>query len=181
VLRAGSVWAWRRTPCTDFTPPDDWTLAYAIRGGGALAWDADWVVVVDGEYQVTIPSDATAELPEGRYEWVATLTDTDDNAWEVGSGILVVRPNLEAAAAGDRELHAEKMIAAIKAELERRLLPASAGGGAAAEGYQVDNHGIQKLGVAELRKQLGFYRAELRALRSRGRNTVGRPVKVGFG
>lgn len=177
-MRAGSVWTWRRTAFPDF-PIGGWTLAYAIRGASALAWNAGWVTVVNGEYVIEIPNSANLAVIPGRYEWIITLTAAG-KTYAVDQGILVVEANLTTAAAGDRQLHAESMITAIKAELERRLLPASEGGGAAAEGYQIDNHGVQKTSVAELRKMLGYYRAELRALRSGRRNSVGEPIGIRF-
>lgn len=163
TLRAGTTWTWTRQ-FSDYPIADGWALSYAIRGASVLTWSPTWVTDDGSTWTVLIPAASTAALAAGAYDWAAYVT-SGANKYVAASGVLRVLPDLETASAGDRQAHAEKMVALIEAELERRLTGVASGGTGGIESYSIGGRAVTRMSAAELRQLLGQYRAELKALR----------------
>lgn len=177
-LRAGTTWAWLAT-LPDYPIADGWGLSYAIRGASALAWQAGWATNDGTTWTILIPAADTANLVAGSYAWVAYAAKGAEK-YVAASGTLRVLANLETAAAGDQQSHAETMVALIEAELERRLTGAAAGGSAGIESYQIGGRAITRFSTTELRKLLGEYRAELQAMLRAASGTWPAPTRIRF-
>ncbi|MCC7132486.1 MAG: hypothetical protein IT352_07575 [Gemmatimonadales bacterium] len=168
--RAGDTWLWRRT-FPEYPASEGWTPKYAIRGVDALLWDAAWAVASGEEWTITIPAASTLLLGAGRYEWAVILTGSGSYSGRehtIQTGVLEVLPDLETAAAGDRQTHTEKTIAILEAAIEGRLT-------ADMEHYIINGRQVTRIPVRDLSRLLATYKA--RRYRERfGRVDV--PVRV---
>lgn len=173
-LTAGDTWQWTRSFST-YPISEGWGLSYAINGAEALPWDASWVTDDGSTFTVLIPA-ASTELPAGRYEWAAILTGSGSYAGQryVGaSGVLVVDPNPATQEDGDRQTHAEKMVASLEAAIEGRATNDVLA-------YSLANgRSVQMSEPAELLKWLNFYKAQVWQEQHPGQSLPGRVVRFG--
>ena len=162
LVRSGDTWEWTRQ-FTDYPVSEGWVLSYAIQGVNAVTWNPSWVTNDGSTFTISIPSATTETLAEGRYAWAAFVT-LAGKRYTAGEGAFWVEPDLATATAGTQQLHAEKMVAALKAELERRVNPDTTAGRATVEEYTVHGRSVKIIPTAELRTLLGYYRTELARL-----------------
>lgn len=174
VLRAGETWHWTRT-FDQFPTGDGWGLSYNFAGLGKLKIAA---TVIAGQFDVLASVQDTAALPPGRYVWDAIVT-LNGETHVADSGVLTVLPNLDTVATGSQQTHNEKMLGYIEAELERRLLGASAGGAGAIEAYVIHGRSVTKIATEKLMAMRGQYRAAVSRERNPGR--IGTSIGVTFG
>ena len=113
------------------------------------------------------------DVAPGTYRWVARLT-LGGVVYDADAGSLVVMPNLAVEAASDQRSHAERMLAAVEAELQARI----DGTGSAHDAYAIGGRSIQKLKVPELMALRAKYSSEVARERNGGRLP---PVVVRFG
>lgn len=172
IAQAGNFWTWTRQ-FNDFPVADSWVLSYAFRGISRLVWDTAWVSNDGTTFTVAIPSTATATLKAGRYVWTAYCTLVSAR-YTAAAGVVVVTPNLDTAADGAQQTHAEKMLAVVESELEARIT----GTGSAHEGYAVAGRSIQKMSVTTLNGLRAKYQAEV--YREQHPGTMGIPVEIHF-
>lgn len=117
--RAGDTWGWTRT-LADW-PAGDWALTYTLVNAASRI---QFTAAADGTaHRVSLAAATTAAYAEGRYDWVAHVSDGVDRH-QVGAGALVVLPDLAAAGvtAHDGRSHARRMLEAIESLLEGRAL-----------------------------------------------------------
>lgn len=158
---AGDTWSWRKSH-PDFPASAGWTLSYSLRGPINLIWDVSWVSVDGDTWIITIPASATALLPAGRYRVAAHFAGGGAHASErytEALPALQVLANLATVAPGDAISHAERMIPLLEQAIESLA-------STNIKFYQVGQRMVTKHDLPELRRQLGFYRAELRRQRS---------------
>jgi hypothetical protein len=119
TLRAGDTWAWRRDDLTAY-PASAWSLRYRF---ATAATSFELVATADGEaFTVTVAPAVTAEIDPGLYRWRAYVTDGTAR-YTVAQGAAEVVPDLEAVPVGaglDLRTHAQRVLAAIEAVIERR-------------------------------------------------------------
>lgn len=164
VLIAGDSWKWDRT-LGDY-PASSWTLNYYFNGPAAFTVTAS----ADGDtFQVREDPETTALRSAGSYKVTGRVTDGTD-VYTVFEQVIQIRQDMATAAA--TESHAATMVPLIESAIERLvandITEASVGGRA-----------FTKRDIPELRRMLGFYRAELRQQRKAGR--VARTVGIQFG
>lgn len=112
-LRVGDSWAWRREDLSDY-PASTWTLTYYLRNATGFI---DIVAAADGEvFEIAVPAATTASYTAGDYNWSAMVSDGTDR-YEVGTGAIVVTPDVSAAAALDLRTDAQVMLDAVNAAL----------------------------------------------------------------
>ncbi len=150
----------------------DYALSYALRGPGAAV---DLAGVAQGTgWQFTLTPAISAALNTGAtpltWYWQAAATKTDVRL-TAGDGTLVVKPNLVALNAGsfDGSSQAEKDLAAVRAELTRRIT-----GGAPVE-YTIGTRSLKKEPMAQL------LIIEQRCLRIVSRERKAQMIKNGLG
>lgn len=165
---SGDTLIWNRS-VPDYPATDGWTLKYAFRGVGKF--DAEAVALGSG-YAITVASTDTAVAP-GLYEWIAWVenTATPVEKHTVGSGRVIVQPQLSTITDASRQQHAERMLPLIEAQLEQ--LAASP-----IETYTIEQQTTVRRKITELHGLRAQYLGELRRLRGRGRP---RHYKAHFG
>lgn len=140
----------------DYLASDGWTLTYYLRGVGTL--DVTATTDTDGEgYSITVLP-ASTDIAAGNYEFLARVSNVGGEKYTVDSGTVEILANAATATAGQRQSHAEQMVALLQAEIKARL---SGTAGTAHESYTIENRQITKLSLDELYKLLNKYRAEL--------------------
>lgn len=150
-FRAGETVSFELT-LPDF-PPASCTLVVALRGVSA----ADGTVVENAStYTVTFTAAATAALAPGVYQWAAMATGPGGVVTQAASGVVRVLQNLVTAAAGAAQSHAEQMVVILEAAIEALV-------SGKVQSYQIHARSVTYTDLAELRKMLAAYRAELRA------------------
>lgn len=164
-LTAGDTWFW------DFTHPiysagDGYTLALQIGGAQVMTWQASYVVVDADTYQITIPPEATKDLPAGVYGVSATFTLAADR-YTVALGRLVVLANPTKLAPGDRLANAETLLAVVNDRLAGRLRDDF-------EYYTIEGRTVGAIPIKELWRIRSELRREVNKLRRKGRPVMKR-------
>lgn len=149
---------------SDYPSSDGWILTYSFRGPSSLA---DQVATTSGSgYAVTIPVSATAPLLAGTYYWNARVSKAGE-VHTVARGVLTVT-----LVAGALVLsHNEKMLAAINAALEGRVV-------ADMQQYTISGRMVTKIPFEKLMHYKGVYEAKV--YRDRTPGQLGVNVAFGF-
>jgi hypothetical protein len=115
AARAGDTWAWTRD-LPDY-PAASWTLTYLLYSAAGV-WPI--TATADGDtHSVAATPGETSQIPAGRYDWTASVSDGTDR-YQVGSGVIQVLPDLSSAASYDGRSHARRMLDSINAIMEGR-------------------------------------------------------------
>lgn len=122
------------------TPPT-WTLSYAIRGAAVLTLTA---TQSGSGWTTTMTKTQSATLTPGNYYWQAYATNGSSRV-TIGSGKLVVKPNLSIQPAGfDGRSQVEIDLAAVQAAMRAII------SGGAVQKYVIANRQIEKMAMADL-------------------------------
>jgi flagellar capping protein FliD len=157
VLQAGDSWEWDRT-VSDHTPTDGWALAYLLVGGPVGTAPVAISSTPSGDtYQVRVAASATEDVPAGIYSLIGRVSKGTDR-YTVHKSTVTVEPD----PATDTRSHAEKMCAKIEAELEARTATAGSTVRSWSQGGRSEEYSDEQ----ELRRQLGYYRDQVRMERT---------------
>lgn len=163
-IAAGDTLAFTRE-LADYPASAGWVLSYALRGlAGAINFTASASGAI---HAVTVAASVTATWPAGRYLWSAYVSKAGER-YEVGTGQLVVRPNLAAAASLDTRGHARKVLDAIEAVLEGRATRDQ-------EEYSIGDRSLKRTPLADLVMLRQRYRAEVNREEEAARLAAGLP------
>lgn len=154
---------------------EGWTLTYRLvpRSGSAAAITFD--AVADGDdYEVQVAAAVTAGWTVGDYAWAAYVTKSGARH-TVDSGRVQIRPDPAAAASGtDSRSHAEIVLDAIEAVIERRATKDQ-------EEYRIGDRMLKHTPLADLRAMREEYRREVAAETRKRLGIRSRDVFVRFG
>lgn len=160
---AGDTVKWTKT-LSDYPSSDGWTLWYSFRGPSELP---DQTAAASGSgYLLTIPVSATTPLLAGTYNWTARVSKAGETH-TVARGVLTVTLVVGAIV----QSHNEKMLAAINAALEGRVV-------ADMQQYTIGGRMVTKIPFEKLMHYKGVY--EARVARDRNPGQLGVPVAFGF-
>ena len=135
---AGTTVRYRRT-LSDYPAGDGWTLTLFLAGAKVLQSQA----VADGDdHLITLTADDSRGLAAGVYQWVERVQNIAGDVYEVGAGVLRVKPDLTAATDGSQQEWLERAIAALKLHIEGRMP-------AAMEQYQIAGRVVSKMPIRE--------------------------------
>lgn len=100
----------------DFPAGDGWALTYTLNGAGKVAAEG---VASGNDFDFTVAAADTIGLAAGTYQWViqAVLSGAKYTA---AAGVVTVKPNVTAAAAGALQSQDERELAALNAEILAR-------------------------------------------------------------
>lgn len=152
----------------------EFTLTYAIRGAVNLTVTG---VAAGSGWNVTITSTQSATLTAGTYTWQAYLT-SGSVRYTVGTGTLIVDPNITAQSAGyDGRTQAEVDLAAVKQEIRARTT-----GGMTIE-YTIGTRSLKKESISRLLELKSALEADVARERQAKRlsDGLGRGIFVRFG
>lgn len=166
VIDAGTTIKYQRT-YGDFPANGGWTATLHIAGAVKLSIAA---TTSGASFLYTISATNSANLEPGNYEWREVVTKSGE-VYVADAGVVEVMPNVAAAAAGDLQTHAEKMLAAIEAKLEGRIEND-------AETYQVINRMVQHIPFDKLQAARERYRAMVWQEKHPGE--FGPPIRAAF-
>lgn len=136
-------------------PAPDWTLKAILRGPSAIDLTAD----PNGRaHRFSASAAATAEWEPGRYA-LSLRAERDGEVLEVDTGTIEIRPDIEAAAAGevDARSHVQRVLDAIEAVIEKRATIDQ-------ERYTINNRELWRTPIEDLLKLRNFYKSELRRI-----------------
>jgi hypothetical protein len=172
-LTAGDTWQWTRT-YADYLAGDGWTLTYYLRGASMLDIEAE----ADGDgFEITADADDTTAIAAGVYQYIARVEGTT-GTFTVGSGSVVILPNVATAVAGDHQSFAEQMVSALETALLANVATAAAGGsGGLVLSYTIANRSVTFRDEAELRAQLSHYKWQVWREKNPGRLAPRRQVR----
>lgn len=156
-------------------PPAEWSLAVGLRGPSVV----NIAGVADGAaFVVGASAAATGAWAAGDYAWAARLTAlADGEVIDAGTGTLAVIADILAGTeASDQRTHAQRVLAAIEAVIERRASKDQ-------ESYKIGNRELKRMSIADLLKLRDRYRAEVvreKRARSGSGGLFGQHVRVRF-
>lgn len=105
-ITAGDTAAWTKT-LADYPANASWVLAYTLINAKRKISISSSASGAD--HAVSVAAATTAGWPAGTYQWQATVTKTTER-YTVGSGVIVIRPNLAAATLLDQRSPARKAL-----------------------------------------------------------------------
>lgn len=154
-ITAGDTVRWQKT-FPDYPASDGWVLSYSLLGPlGAISITS----TPNGDDHLIdqSPTD-TAAWGASRYAWQAVMTKADPAArYTVGTGVLVVNPDLAAPASGyDGRSSARRILDALMAAYETYV----ASRGHVSE-YQIAGRTMKFRTVEELIKQIDYWKREV--------------------
>jgi hypothetical protein len=155
-----------------------WTLAVYLVGNVVADFTSSPEIIADPDgstFHVVLSAVDTAALnPSGGaslpYTIVERLTATTGSpaeVWDVGTGRIMVSPNVATASAGDFVSPEEKILGQLQTALAARLT------GNAVESYSIAGRSLTKISTKELRDMIGGYKWMVYRQRNPGR--VGAP------
>lgn len=153
-------------------PASAWALTVSMRGPGSIDIEAEQ----NGEnYRLLVPASITEDWEAGRYWYSARVSDQAGNKFEVESGEVVIEPDLASASAGyENYSHAERVLSAIEAVLEKRATRDQ-------EKYVINNRELWRTPIADLLVLRDRYRSQVRMERKAKRGDLfGTAVRVVF-
>lgn len=137
-------------------PAPAWCVHAYLRGPAAIDLTA---AGTDARHVFTVPAATTAAWVQGLY-WYSLRAASGADVVEVEAGEITIRPDLSAAAAGyDARDHAQRVLDAIEAVLERRATMDQ-------QRYVINNRELWRTPIPDLLKLRDRYRAELRRARA---------------
>lgn len=134
----------------------------------------DIIGTADGDYFVfTAPATETSDWAAGEY-WYAVRATSSGDVKQLEGGQVSVLPDIANAAEGfNGSTHAERVLAAIEAVIEKRATMDQ-------ERYRINNRELYRTPIADLLKLRNTYRDEVNRERAKqcGHNPFGRKVRV---
>jgi hypothetical protein len=160
-----------------------WTLAVYFAGAIVKTISGSPEIIADGDGQtfhvVLLAADTAALNPTGGaslpYSVIERLTATSGSpaeVYDVGTGRIMVSPNVATASAGDFVSPEELLLGQLQTALAARLA------GNAVESYSIAGRSLQKIPTKELREMIGAYKWMVYRQRNPGR--VGAPGEFSF-
>lgn len=177
VITAGETVQFTRA-FQGFPPADGWIYSFHMNGpSDVLHKNAE---TGSDPFLVTLTSTETSFTvtdPKGtsfQYEeWIQNADATEK--YQMARGPITVLMNLQTAPPGATQSHAQKMVALIEAEIQRRVTDD-------VQSYQIGagtgSRALVKIPIKELQSMLGIYRAQVNA--QSNPNSLGTQVKVMF-
>jgi len=132
---------------------DGWTLKFVLVNGSAkieLSASAD-----GDDHAVVAPSVTTSSWSPGRYRYQAYAEKAGERH-TVGTGMVDILPNFATAETLDSRTHAEKVLHAIEAVIEKRATKDQ-------ESYTIKGRSLSRTPLPDLLVLRDRYRSELRA------------------
>jgi hypothetical protein len=166
-IRAGVTFS--RTVCLKQYQAPLWALSVLLRGPKAI----DFASVPSGsDHLLTVDAATTATWTAGDYVF-AVRAVSNGTVMEVETGLVTVQPDIAAMADGtDTRVHAQRVLAAIEAVLEKRATQDQMR-------YAINNRELWRTPIADLLALRNFYKSELRRMKAAQRGRLfGDQVKV---
>lgn len=135
----------------DYPASSGWTLRLYLAGAATANILA---TAVSGDFLVTIAAATTATLVPGLYQWTERVTKAGE-VYVVGSGQIVVTPDISVAAPGDMVTSLEAQLEQVSALITTRL----ANPGADIAAYSIAGRSIERMdleGLQKLQSQLSY-------------------------
>ncbi len=158
---------------SNYSPVDGWTLSYGISSPTRkLAPISGSQVTSDGnKFVVTVPSSVTLTWEPGTYRWQSYVQDSSSPPlrYTLGTGTLVVLPNLETGEHKDLRTQNQRILDAIRALLEGKVA-------SDVQQYTIGGRQLVKMTLAELQAAETTY--AMRVAMEGG--TMSRTMKVRF-
>jgi len=156
VFTAGDTLAFKRL-VSDYAPADGWTLEYTL-----VSLDATVTFSStdngDGYHLVSVSPATTKKWQSGEYKWQAKATAGAD-PFTVGTGTIKIAKDYSDADRGlDDRSHAEKVLAALRAALEKKATKDQLS-------ITIAGTQISRLPPGDLLKWLNYYERLLRSER----------------
>lgn len=150
-LVAGDTWKWKRS-LADYSAADGWSLRYVFTGA-AVEQRFTFDSAADGaDHLVSRATTDTDDIVPGVYQWAAFVRNGSER-YQVATGTVTVKPNLEGTRPFDVRTHAQKMVEAIEAALEAFKL--------GRKRYTIGDRSYEASDVDELRAMRAHYRREV--------------------
>lgn len=129
---------------SDYPASSGWTLRLYLAGAGV----ANILAVASGaDFLVTITAVTTAALPAGLYQCTERVTKAGET-FVVGSGQVVVTPDLSAAAPGALVTSIELQLEQVSALITTRL----ANPGAEIAAYSIAGRSVERMSLEDLQR-----------------------------
>jgi len=176
----GDTWQWNRVNLTDLYPATSWDLKYYFDSRDPAA-QFTVTATADGEKfsAVLVPATTAAFLVSDRvraqsgYYWVARAEhQTDGRIFTIGQGWLDASLSLENQAAGgfDPRNWAQKSLDALEARIQNRATIDQLG-------HTIADTQIQYMTPEQIQAWHGWFRAEVKSIKSGG---VNKSIRVEF-
>lgn len=160
-----------RTATLTAFPAPDWQLSAVLRGVGTIDMQAE---AVGTQHRFYVNAAAAADWAPGEYRYSVRAAMGDDIV-EIEAGQITIKPNLSELASGsDARNHAQRVLEAIEAVLEKRATLDQ-------ERYKINNRELWRTPIPQLLEMRDRYRSELRRMKAAAKGGLfNQAVRVGF-
>lgn len=163
---AGDTLRFVRTDlAADYPADQGWTLTYEARNAASTVTFA--AAASGSTFAVSVGASTTTTWAAGDYVLGGYVAKAGER-YEIYRGALRILPNLAASGAADRRSHAEKVLDAIEAVIEKRATRDQ-------ESYEIDGRKLTRTPLPDLIKLRQLYRAEVARERNAARLAAGLP------
>ena len=170
-LTAGTTWTWSET-VANYPPSEGWTLTSTFLGLSESFVLTATARTETGDYLYDAGPDSTTDYPAGSYQVVRVVEDGSGNRYTIDTtGRCVVDVDPAAVQDGSNLSHAEKSLAAIETQLQKRYAEDLSS-------YSVAGRSAQREEIARLEKARARYAMEV--FRQRNPGKAGPTVEIAF-
>jgi hypothetical protein len=161
VITAGDTVKWTRQ-YGDYPASAGWQLSYYLRvpnqAPKVIAFATE-ITASGDSFAVVIPASTSANFTQGNYKWAAFVTKGEER-FEVGTGVMLIKPNLATNTPTDDRSHVQKVYEALCAVIENRAT-------ADDQSYTIGGRSLTRMTVRELldfKKEYGTLLAQERGI-----------------
>ena len=174
TLTAGDTWQWTKY-VNDYSAADGWVLKYYLSGPGATqtitaTTDTDGV-----GFAVTVAATDTAAKAKGTYQYLAEVS-LAGVVHTIGSGSVVILPNVRTASSGQYQSFAEQMVTALEAAILADANGTTGTGGIVLS-YTIGTRSVTFKDQDAVHKALAHYKWVVYAEQHPGQLGVKRPAR----
>jgi hypothetical protein len=144
VIVAGDAVKWNIS-LPDYPASDSWQLSYYLRvpGQPPIVISSE-VPAISDVFSISIPAATSAAWTHGTYKWAAFVTKGEER-YGVGTGVMLIKPNLATTTPIDDRSHVQKVYEALCAVMENRAT-------ADDQAYTIGGRSLTRMNIDELER-----------------------------
>jgi hypothetical protein len=146
AIVAGDTVKWTRNCIWDYPASEGWQLSYYLRvpNKTPISIAAPEITALGDGFSVVVPAATSAVWTPGQYKWAAFVTKGEER-YGVGTGVMLIKPNLATTTPIDDRSHVQKVYEALCAVIENRAT-------ADDQSYTIGGRSLTRMNIDELER-----------------------------
>jgi hypothetical protein len=144
AITAGDTVKWNIS-LPDYPASDSWQLSYYLRVPNKPPISLTSEITASGDvFAVVVPAATSEVWAPGSYKWAAFVTKGGER-YQVGTGVMLIKPNLATTTPIDDRSHVQKVYEALCAVIENRAT-------ADDQSYTIGGRSLTRMNIDELER-----------------------------